>query len=86
MNLKGQPGAILNENLIIACSKNAIQVLELQKEGKKKQQLKNFLEVINWNLESLLPKMFNYLLKVEYNGSNFVGWQSQKTVSQYKMR
>ena len=22
--------------------------------------------------------MFNYLLKVEYNGSNFVGWQSQK--------
>tara|TARA_E500000178_G_scaffold335740_1_gene372983 strand:+ start:447 stop:1187 length:741 start_codon:yes stop_codon:yes gene_type:complete len=22
--------------------------------------------------------MFNYLLKIEYNGSNFVGWQSQK--------
>ena len=22
--------------------------------------------------------MFNYLLKIEYNGSNFVGWQSQR--------
>jgi tRNA pseudouridine38-40 synthase len=22
--------------------------------------------------------MFNYLIKIEYNGSNFVGWQSQK--------
>ena len=22
--------------------------------------------------------MFNYLLKIEYNGKNFVGWQSQK--------
>ena len=22
--------------------------------------------------------MFNYLLKIEYEGTNFVGWQSQK--------
>ena len=22
--------------------------------------------------------MFNYLIKIEYDGSNFVGWQSQK--------
>ena len=22
--------------------------------------------------------MFNYLLKIEYNGKNFVGWQTQK--------
>ena len=22
--------------------------------------------------------MYNYLLKIEYNGKNFVGWQSQK--------
>ena len=43
VNLKGQPGAILNENLIIACSKNAIQVLELQKEGKKKTTTQEFL-------------------------------------------
>ena len=35
VNTIGQPGFILNENFTIACSKNAIQVLELQKEGKK---------------------------------------------------
>ena len=23
-------------------------------------------------------KMFNYLLKIEYEGTSFVGWQSQK--------
>ena len=22
--------------------------------------------------------MFNYLIKIEYEGTNFVGWQSQK--------
>tara|TARA_Y100000389_G_scaffold194931_1_gene225591 strand:+ start:2221 stop:2436 length:216 start_codon:yes stop_codon:yes gene_type:complete len=22
--------------------------------------------------------MFNYLVKIEYNGTNFVGWQTQK--------
>ena len=22
--------------------------------------------------------MFNYLIKIEYDGTNFVGWQSQK--------
>ena len=36
VNITGQPGLILNENFTIACFKNAIQVLELQKEGKKK--------------------------------------------------
>ena len=39
----GQPGVILNENFTIACSKNAIQVLELQKEGKKKTTVQEFL-------------------------------------------
>ena len=43
VNTEGQPGVILNENFTIACSKNAIQVLELQKEGKKKTTAKEFL-------------------------------------------
>ena len=33
---KGKPGEILNNKFTIACSENAIQILELQKEGKKK--------------------------------------------------
>ena len=43
VNTLGQPGVILNENFTIACSKNAIQFLELQKEGKKKTTAKEFL-------------------------------------------
>ena len=44
VNLTGQPGLILNENFTIACFKNAIQVLELQKEGKKKITTQEFLK------------------------------------------
>ena len=43
VNIKGHPGLILNENFTIACSKNAIQILELQKEGKKKITTQEFL-------------------------------------------
>ena len=44
VNITGQPGLILNENFTIACFKNAIQVLELQKEGKKKITTQEFLK------------------------------------------
>ena len=40
---KGIPGTILDDKLTIACSKNAIQVLELQKEGKQKITADEFL-------------------------------------------
>tara|TARA_B100000963_G_scaffold346248_1_gene351245 strand:- start:1638 stop:2558 length:921 start_codon:yes stop_codon:yes gene_type:complete len=43
IKISGQPGVILNENLTIACLKNAIQILELQKAGKKKITAKEFL-------------------------------------------
>ena len=33
---EGMPGTILNDKFTIACSKNAIQIIELQKEGKQK--------------------------------------------------
>ena len=33
---RGTPGEIINKNFIIACSDNAVQILEIQKEGKKK--------------------------------------------------
>ena len=43
VNITGKPGSVLDKNLTIACSKNAIQVLELQKEGKKKISAREFL-------------------------------------------
>mgnify|MGYP001266896099 CR=1 FL=1 len=38
-----KPGTILNDKLTIACSKNAVQILELKKESKKKMSVEDFL-------------------------------------------
>ena len=43
INETGKPGVIINKNLTIACSENAVQILELQKEGKKKMTAGDFL-------------------------------------------
>ena len=40
---KGIPGTILDDNLTIACSKNAIRIVELKKEGKQKMTAREFL-------------------------------------------
>jgi len=40
---KGKIGATLNDNLLIACKDFAIQVLEIQRPGKKIQKVKEFL-------------------------------------------
>ena len=40
----GLPGEIINKNFTIGCSKNAVQVLELQKEGKNKISAQEFLK------------------------------------------
>ena len=40
---KGRYGCVLDENLIVACKSNSIQILELQRQGKKKQTSKEFL-------------------------------------------
>jgi methionyl-tRNA formyltransferase len=42
-NKKGKPGVFLDENFIIACSDNAIQILKLQKEGKQQTTAEEFL-------------------------------------------
>ena len=39
----GEPGKVLEGELIIACRKNAIKVLFIQKEGKKVLNTKDFL-------------------------------------------
>ena len=41
---KGKPGEILNEKFTIACLENAIQILELQKEGKKSMDISEYLK------------------------------------------
>ena len=40
---KGQPGHVLDDNLTIGCGSEAIQILELQRQGKNKQTTKEFL-------------------------------------------
>ena len=39
----GKPGALLDENLTIACKSDSIQILEIQRQGKNKQATKDFL-------------------------------------------
>ena len=44
----GLPGTILNNNFIIGCSDKSLEIVEIQKEGKNKLLLKNFLPGINF--------------------------------------
>ena len=39
----GKPGTLLDNNLTIACKSDSIQILEIQRQGKKKQTTKDFL-------------------------------------------
>ena len=41
---EGRPGEIIDKKFTIACSKNAIQILELQKEGKKSIDVSEYLK------------------------------------------
>ena len=40
----GNPGEIINLNFTIACLHNSIQILELQKEGKSKMKVAEYLK------------------------------------------
>lgn len=42
-DLNSEPGLVVNDKLTIACGKGSIKVLEIQKEGKKPQNIKEFL-------------------------------------------
>ena len=42
-NTEGDQGVILNDNFEIGCVKDSIKVLEIQREGKKVQKIKEFL-------------------------------------------
>ena len=45
---KGPPGTILNSNFIIGCGDKSLEIIEIQKEGKNRLLLKNFLTGINF--------------------------------------
>jgi len=40
---QASPGLVLDDNLLIGCKVNSIQILELQRQGKSKQSTKEFL-------------------------------------------
>jgi len=39
----GKPGSVLDEKLTIGCKSDSIQILEIQRQGKNKQSVKEFL-------------------------------------------
>ena len=41
-NAKGNPGVILNENFEVGCGEFSIKLIEIQREGKKSQNIKEF--------------------------------------------
>ena len=43
VNKSGKIGTILNDQLIVSCKDQAIQILEIQKEGKSRQATRQFL-------------------------------------------
>ena len=43
VNSKGKPGEVIDNDFTIACSNNAIRVIELKKEGKAKMSANEFL-------------------------------------------
>ena len=44
MIYEGEPGIVLDEKFTIGCLKNAVQILEIKKEGKQKMTTKEFLK------------------------------------------
>jgi len=42
-NIISSPGKVVSDNLEISCGKNSIKILEIQREGKKVQNIKDFI-------------------------------------------
>ena len=56
------------------------ELKKIFKKNKNNNLLRYNLAVIQQklNLNKEAKSNYNYLIKIEYNGSNFVGWQIQK--------
>ena len=42
-NTKGNPGEVINDNFEIGCAENSVRILEIQREGKRAQKIKEFI-------------------------------------------
>ena len=42
-SIKGKSGVVVDEQLTIGCQTDSIQILEIQRAGKSKQTIKDFL-------------------------------------------
>ena len=51
---KGTSGTILDSNFIIGCKDQSIKIIEIQREGKNKLLLKNFLLGMNFQIGDLV--------------------------------
>ena len=40
----GNPGYVLSESLEVACGKNSLKIIEIQREGKKAQKINEFIQ------------------------------------------
>ena len=69
---------VIDQNFIIGCSTNSIKILELQKEGKRAMKTEEFLIGNKISIGEKLNLMFNYQIIIEYDGTNFLGWQKKK--------
>ena len=52
--MKGFPGTILDKNFIVACGDKSLEFIEIQKEGKNKLLLKNFLTGVKFKQGDML--------------------------------
>ena len=52
--LNGKSSSVLDENLTVGCKSGSIQILEIQREGKNKQNIKDFLRGKKINKYSIL--------------------------------
>lgn len=53
-DLSGEPGKILDKNFTIACQEKSISIMEIQKEGKAKLSIKDFIVGANFILGDIL--------------------------------
>ena len=82
----GREAEILDDKFTVGCSVNAIQILRLQKEGKREMDVTEFLVGNNLEKRHKIKLKYNYQIIIEYDGTNYSGWQFQKMDLLYKKK